>query len=274
MAKNVQQSSVDQVQAPEGFPHANNRPLQGSKVARYLNSGPHHPFETPEAYSGDAIPADCSASSVSSDPAHNESFSPEQFPLPSNVRNEPLFGSWAFTNSILQRSQATGLPPPSSPLAPISPEPRFDKPSTVLASLSSSSAQDESHQVTERAQNFQRLSGVQSACGDSPPQHDDAGYYPSETASCCDRPFMPMRKRSEQQQSESDECYETCISCETCDRRHNRAPRRSKIPRRVKTLEHFRPRSSSFTSYHSAQSSGSANTVVRKKLQKRKVRVY
>jgi hypothetical protein len=270
MTEDVQQSSVDQVQSPEACSDGNISPIQKSKTAQFCNVGSHHLPATPENCKDDAATADCNRSSISSDPAHDESFSPEQFPLPDINRKEPLFGSWTITNSSSQRGHEVELPSPSS----TSPEPRLDRPSTVLGSVSSSSAQGETQLVTERPQNFQRLSGVQSACGGSPLQHDDTEYCPSETTSCCERPYMPTRRISGQQRFEADECYETCISCQTCDRRHNRAPRSSKIPRRVKTFEHSHRRSSSFTSYHSAQSAGSASTVVKRKLQKRKVKAY
>ncbi len=262
-------SSVDPLQVPQECPNDTIRPMHRSDEVN-LN----HPRQDAGACGADTIPADVETSSVSSDSAHAESFSPVSLPIPYTNRKDSLACVRILATCSPQEGhdiqQRSLVPFP----APGSPTPPGVHRSANLDSNSSSAAKGASTNTTKWARKVQYTSSdLQLACNDPFHPRDDADFCASGTTSCYDEQYTPTPRSSTQQQSEADECNETCISCETCDRRHKRT-RGSRIPRRVKTLDQLRRRSSSFASCHSAPSTGSASTVVRRRLQKRKVKVY
>lgn len=230
-------------------------------------------LESPREFStrrDDSGPADDETLSISTDRAHAESFSPVQLSLPYINRKEPISGIPGLPSYSTQEGQEADQPPTCPSSATLTPP--DDHPTSIQRSYSSSIAEDNKANITEWARISQSESSIRQPEFNNPFQeHDDTDYCASETTSCYDDPFTSATKTSARQRSGGDECDETCISCETCNRRHKRV-RGSRIPRRTKTSEYVRRRSSSFASCQSVQTTVSAGTVVRRKLQKRKVK--
>jgi hypothetical protein len=264
----VSHGSVDRTGPPQRSPKDAITTMRKSDYASTYRSR-----DSSGTFGADSATPDAESSSISSDPAHAESFSPVQLSLPYTIRDEAVAGVQNLPTCPLRGSrkveQLSRMP---FPLAHGLKQ-QDDRPSTI-SHLKSSRAKDPRPDIMKWAQKSRHNSNdSQPAFNDPFQENDDDDCCISETASCCDEPCTRRARLSPLQRSEGDDSHETCISCETCDRRHKRN-RHSRIPRRVKPVEHAQRRSSSLTSYHSAQTTASAGTVVKRKVQKRKVRVY
>lgn len=269
MQNNAYHSSINPLEPPQKFLKGAIRPTYNmdEAIINLHRNGPR-------IRSVDTVSADAATSSVSSDPAHDESFSPEQLPFPYTKRDEPPAGVRARSTCSSRAGQRAGQPSPMPSLASDTSKPQFDRRPSLEESQSSDMAQDTSPNLTKWARrSWHNSTDSTSACNYRFHETDDVDYCASETTSSYEESCKPTTGASRPRRSEAGQCTETCTSCETCDRRHNRA-RHSRIPRRTKALEHFHPRSASFTSCYSAQSMGSAGTVVRRESPKRKIRMY
>jgi hypothetical protein len=272
--KDAEKSSPNPLQPPRQFSENPSRLLDN-----FDETTLDHRQEVSGTQNCNSVLADGEVSPISSDFAHAESFSPEQLHFPHTNETKRPTESAIFSTLSSQEGHQGGQLLQTLPLTPAIPEPHDNQttasPDTHPASVTRYTPppdlkSSEHQQTTERFQD--KFSSLHLACDGAFIQNDDTDYYASETTSCCGEPYARTARTSGHQQPEADACDETCFSCETCDRRHKRA-RRSRIPRTVKTFEHYRPRSSSFTSCYSARTAGSASTVGRKRLQKRKANV-
>lgn len=279
MHKDAYHNSVDPLQPPREFPKSTIK-----RVHVCLEQNTDSPWIDTRNSHTDVTPARSETSSAASDPTHAESFSPVQFSLPYSNEKQPLTTVRTLSTWSPQTHHGIVQPPPvtSSPAASTPPPPNDDHASTASESHSSSLAKHPNlnPSVTKWARRLRQPSSETQPAW-TEPFHPVDDYYVSETASCCgetcSRPTTTKKHCWQQQRaSEADDCSnETCISCEACDRRHKRTNHYSRIPRRVKTLEAFRGRSSSAGSCHSmAQTVGEVAAVGRRKLQKRKIKVY
>lgn len=269
----------DQVKPADDFPNGTIRPISKPYRAQLHPHSTAYSPEPSETYNDYSGPPDAEISSDFSPFGRDESFSPEQFPFPDVDQEDSLLGLWTRPTSSLQEereAERTSTPAPIP--VPANTKAKARRPSGSPGSLSHSSAQDTIRIARKRSQSLEGVAtDVHFPYEDAFPPQVYPDYCPSETRSCCDEePYVPRSriKRHHQSETETETCAEPCISCETCDRRHRRVARRSRIPRRTKPQEGFRPRSSSFNSYHPAQSTVPATTVVRKKLLKRQVKPY
>ena len=264
MQDDTYHSSIDPLRPPQVFPQAVVKPTHKSDEA---NLGSNE--DNLELYDADSVPASVEISFVSSDADPDESFSPEQIPPPYTNRDEPLAGVRILSTSSVQGQEVEQASLMRS-LAADSSKAQANDPLSIPQSRSSRIAKDTTTQVTRWARKSQcNSSDSQSACNDPFHENEDRDNCASETVSCYEEQYRHTARALRQQPSRTDACNETCISCETCDRRHKRG-RQSRIPRRVKTVKHFRPGSSGSIRCHSAQSMNSASTAVRRKLQERK----
>lgn len=273
MQDNPDRSSVVSLQLNQQFSKGAMSPMHNSNEASlYL------PQDDDESYAVDAASAGAETSPLSSDLANVESFSPVQLPLPptnstgslTSVRR-PSIHSIHSSKRRHGTEQLSVMPtlaahpsPPHSDHSPTTPESQF-----------SGIAQETSRSITKWARKSRgSTSDIQTTCNDSVYTNEYPESCRSGRTSSYGEPSPPTSRISPQHRSEADGCDKPCISCETCDRRHERA-RQSKIPRRVNAVEHHRRRSSGPASCHSAQSTGwAAGMAGKEKFQKRKIKVY
>jgi hypothetical protein len=261
------QSSTDLLQSPQEPPKSTTWPVHSSKESRLDRSEERRRQGHPGA------PARRShASSITSDPAKAESFSPIQF----TPRTSRIY-SWEgmrYLSSYSTGSRDADQPPSLAPDAPDASTSEHDRSSNPADSGPSTPGRNFSHHSINHARSSEKSSvDIQSPYKEINPLKEDSGWYLNETKSHKDEPTLVNLRSTRQQEPEADELSDTCVSCETCNRRHRRTCP-SKIPRKVKKVEPFRPRSSSFGGYHSTPSAASASTALRNKLRKRKSQVH
>jgi hypothetical protein len=218
--------------------------------------------------------ADAETPFISSDPTSDESFSPVALPIPPTYSQRCLASLPAHFKCSPQEQQR-GEQFSSTPLATDTPTPANDHSSTMPGGITQGSDPNSTKWSPESQNN---PSDIHPAWTNSFHAHPSRNSIASETTSSSDGSYPLPPRRSTQRLSEGDECTQTCISCEVCDRRHKRT-HQSRIPRRVITPDHCDARSNSVTSCYSGKSMGSARTgtmgtIKRKKGPKRKVKVY
>jgi hypothetical protein len=218
------------------------------------------------------VPPSARKSSLSSDILHAESFSPERL-IPSFHFSEE--GLTQLKSLLASSPQTNNLE--YSPTA-VCPDPLHGEQSPDVDAYYTDKPPQTAPVRTERPHSTQhRPPALRSPLPSKSSQHYETDYCPSDTTSFNDHPSPTSSGPHHQRNPSEDQYAESCVSCETCDRRHQRACRSSRIPRRVKTFEHCRPRTGSLGSCYSGKSAasvGTGGTVVRRKLGKRKVKVY
>lgn len=285
MINGTEESSIRNIAPPQGFPVPSIKSIQNPGDANLARS-----LDGTTAYNPDITIPLGSTSPVSSDPAGDETLSPVQLPLSHVSGNETQTRVSGESTNLWREGYENQRPPlrpitvrsisnppindrstfPSSQYSPSTILRSWSSRSTTLSSCSPSLAKDASMKVTQTQQQSKRNSldfhpGRSSTCY----PNNEADYRGTRAASSCGEPHTSTRMLSRNQFAEADECRETCVSCATCDRRHKRIHRSSKIPRRIKTFEQFRARSRSRSRSRSPVSPRTIGPVG-KKLQKKK----